>query len=303
MNLKNIFYSLIRGNSIIKLFPLTYMNVGRAFVSSKLFSLIYEKISANNDNTIAECKKTTDFFQTQKSNIDFIADHLKDSKSKDVFSKVISYRCTNKRKYLSSVAQSSFKQYLSSKVVFDSKLFLVDVGACFGESTIDIFTHYKKALKNNLNFKSLIIEPDEQNMRICKRKLKKYNNVIFENYAVGDKEEQIAFSSDLFASSRADKNSSRTVKTTTIDCLCSKHGFEPDYIKFDIEGYEQEALLGAKGTIEKYEPNLAISIYHSDKDMIEIPMYIIDNYDFYDLYVRHYSGFFSDTVLYCVPKG
>ena len=72
-------------------------------------------------------------------------------------------------------------------------------------------------------------------------------------------------------------------------------------MKFDIEGGETEALLGSKNVIEKFRPRLAISIYHSDKNMVDIIQYINQTYPFYKLYVRHYSGFFAETVLYCIP--
>lgn len=65
---------------------------------------------------------------------------------------------------------------------------------------------------------------------------------------------------------------------------------------------ENLALTGTHETILKFRPRLAISIYHSDEDMVEIIQRISRNYPFYDLYVRHYTGFFAETVLYCIEK-
>ena len=42
----------------------------------------------------------------------------------------------------------------------------------------------------------------------------------------------------------------------------------------DIEGAEYEALLGARGTISKYRPGLAISLYHRPADLWQIPLLI-----------------------------
>ena len=72
------------------------------------------------------------------------------------------------------------------------------------------------------------------------------------------------------------------------------------YNKIDTEGCEMEVLMGAAETIRRNRPKLAISIYHSDEHMLEIIEYIHEKYPDYRLYVRHYTGFFAETVLYCL---
>ena len=42
-------------------------------------------------------------------------------------------------------------------------------------------------------------------------------------------------------------------------------------IKLDIEGFEQEAIRGAKQTIRGHRPLLIISAYHNGKDFFDIP--------------------------------
>ena len=73
------------------------------------------------------------------------------------------------------------------------------------------------------------------------------------------------------------------------------------YIKMDIEGSEMDALKGAKNTIMRNSPKLAICIYHSDEDMLRIVSYVHDLNPSYKLYVRHHSRGSSETVLYAVP--
>lgn len=74
------------------------------------------------------------------------------------------------------------------------------------------------------------------------------------------------------------------------------------FIKMDIEGAEYEALLGAKETIQKNKPKLAISIYHKPEDIISIPKLIKSMVPNYRLYIRHYSNADNETVLYAIPS-
>lgn len=76
------------------------------------------------------------------------------------------------------------------------------------------------------------------------------------------------------------------------------------FIKMDIEGSELPSLKSAEKVISANFPRLAICIYHSDADMLEIPEYIMEKYPSYSLYVRQYAAGLheSETVLYAIPK-
>jgi hypothetical protein len=70
------------------------------------------------------------------------------------------------------------------------------------------------------------------------------------------------------------------------------------FIKMDLEGYEELALLGAKETIKRDKPKLAISIYHGKDDYWKLPNIILDADSEYRFYIRHYTLFNNETVLY-----
>jgi len=62
------------------------------------------------------------------------------------------------------------------------------------------------------------------------------------------------------------------VPLTTIDKLVAELKLERvDYIKMDIEGAEQQALLGGRQTIARFHPRLALSSYHRPDDPDRIP--------------------------------
>lgn len=72
-------------------------------------------------------------------------------------------------------------------------------------------------------------------------------------------------------------------------------------INMDIENSELQALIGAEQLIREHHPMLAISIYHSTEQFFRVPLYILEKFPFYKLYLRQHTTITDDTVLYAVP--
>ncbi len=70
----------------------------------------------------------------------------------------------------------------------------------------------------------------------------------------------------------------------------------------DIERSDLEAIRGCEKIIKEQHPKLAICVYHKMEDVQEIPTLILDYYEGYDLYFRHYSPFDVETVMYAIPR-
>ncbi|MBS5803571.1 MAG: FkbM family methyltransferase [Acinetobacter sp.] len=92
------------------------------------------------------------------------------------------------------------------------------------------------------------------------------------------------------------------INATTMDKFCCNNNIMPDFIKMDIEGAEMPALEGGMKTIQECRPQLAISIYHSNEDFINIPLYLNKNLKNYHFKLGHYSPWRSETVLYAIPQ-
>lgn len=92
------------------------------------------------------------------------------------------------------------------------------------------------------------------------------------------------------------------VPLRSLDSLVSR-GVIPkvDFIKLDVEGSELAALKGAMTTIRTHKPKLAISLYHKPNDLFEIPLFIQEQFPFYEMYLGHYTIHNEETVLYCRP--
>ena len=94
----------------------------------------------------------------------------------------------------------------------------------------------------------------------------------------------------------------RIVDVITMDKFCEERNIFPDFIKMDIEGAELSVLKGGISTIKKCRPQLAISIYHSSEDFVNIPLYLKENLENYKFRLGHYSPRLSETVLYAMPN-
>lgn len=97
----------------------------------------------------------------------------------------------------------------------------------------------------------------------------------------------------------------QTGSTTTIsiDDFVKKNNIEKvDFIKMDIEGAEIPALCGAIETIKKFRPKLAIAIYHSLTDMVDIPNWILDLDAEYDIFLDHFTIHAEETVCFAKAR-
>ena len=71
-------------------------------------------------------------------------------------------------------------------------------------------------------------------------------------------------------------------------------------IKMDIEGAESAALEGARQTLARFRPRLAVCVYHRPGDLVEIPQLLTQLRPDSQFYLRHHGPTLFETVLYVV---
>lgn len=177
--------------------------------------------------------------------------------------------------------------------ISDEEVF-VDLG-CFDAMTC---IELKKRIGDKL--KSVIaFEPDEMRIKECKENLEAAH-IDYKLIEKGgwSKETTLHFMNVNGFMTIGDIG--EEVKVTSVDHILD--GEKASFIKMDIEGAEYEALKGCRNTIQKYKPKLAICIYHKLTDIFEIPALILEYCPEYKFYLRHYSPFHVETVLYGIPK-
>ncbi len=222
-----------------------------------------------------------DFYNAHYSEMIKAYNSLEDEKSRAIFSSVINYKLSGRMKYLTSCY--STRDELYSLMPDDIKT-SVDAGA-FNGDTIREAKMFLPSLK-----KVYAIEPDKRNFK----KLYKYSEaeceigVIPINAAAWCENEGGVFfgsgnrNSTAVATASFEHSVDR-ISMVKIDDLTNE---KIDYIKYDVEGAEREALLGSHNTILRDSPTLLISLYHRSRDAFELVNYVRDSYPDYKLYLR-----------------
>ena len=129
------------------------------------------------------------------------------------------------------------------------------------------------------------IEPAPENLECLRRNLKHdidAGRVIVYPKGVWDKNDMLTMrvdpknsAADSFVIQRDDMHDSIKLPLTTIDNLTAELKLDRvDFIKMDIEGAEPRALAGAKATLARFRPRLAISVYHTATDKVTVPQSI-----------------------------
>ena len=224
-----------------------------------------------------------EFFNEHRADFEYAYSLFDDERSKEVFKNVIHYKLSGKIDYL----------FLSDDCegdVMDSVLNpkeikrYVDLGAYNGD-TIRSLIKYSDGLSEVIAF-----EPDRRNFR----KLSEYKDststpkISIYNIGAWDSKGELCFDSSGNRNANISDSpvgkKAVTVSVDSVDNICLD--FAPDYIKYDVEGSEKEALLGSRLTIERHSPRLLVSAYHRSEDLYLLPRLIKELNADYKLYLR-----------------
>jgi FkbM family methyltransferase len=123
-------------------------------------------------------------------------------------------------------------------------------------------------------------EPSGTNFRYLTRTAELNKGIIPINKGLGNSCEEIFIEDNSTVTSTIIRDSGGEgdrVNLTTIDKFVEEKNIKSlDFIKADIEGAEREMLKGAKNTLRKFSPKIAICTYHLHDDPFVLEKLIID---------------------------
>lgn len=199
---------------------------------------------------------------------------------------------------IEKVKEHNFKSYFDMDLlqVSEEEVF-VDLGAWRGDTIDDYINTYGADKYKNIYAYEIV----DDNIELLKNKCRYDKRVIIRPVGVSDKK-GIMYLSDNGTSDAQSLSESGTteIQTVTLDEDIQE---KITFLKMDIEGAEKSAILGAKNHIKEDHPKLAISIYHSNNDLLDIFNLISEIQPKYKFYLR-YNGlpyFPTDYILIGVP--
>lgn len=212
---------------------------------------------------------------------------LSDEKSRSVFASVVRYKLEGKMSYLEGAWSELSELY--SLMPTDSIRTVIDVGAYNGDTLREMkcyFPHLASAIA---------IEPDPKTYKRLMRYVSAETDIDVTAVNAGAWCEDVrgVFQSSSNRNSSINSTASHESKDAAVSLLkIDSLNASPDYIKYDVEGAEREAIAGSYETICQSKPTLLISLYHRSRDIFELILYMREHHPEYKLTLRR---------LRCVP--
>lgn len=244
------------------------------------------------------------YFIANIDNFGNIYNLFSDNESKELFIQVLKAHFTGERKEFDKAFSGNEDWYLFNNLLKpESDSTYIDCGAYDGD-TILLFN---KAAINGYK-KIIALEPDPDIQEKLKNTITNngIKNIDMLKIGAFNTCTKLYFEQNgVYSNITTEEKTNLSPKTIEIkvDCIDNIINDEKvDIIKMDIEGAEYFALDGAKGTILKNKPKLAICLYHNYEDFLRIPLLIHEMNNNYKFYLRHQSYGCTDTILFAIDN-
>ena len=212
---------------------------------------------------------------------------LSDDESRRIFDHILSYKLSGDIGYLLD-AESNEDEIWEHIIHPETVRAAADLGAYNGDTV-------RQLLEKGTPETVWAMEPDARNYK----KLENYAegetraDIIPVNAGAWNEETTLFFDKSGNRNASFEVNRSQTladrpakvveVRAMPLDAVLGSA--RVDYIKYDVEGSEREALDGSLNTLTEHAPTLLVSLYHRSEDLFALPLHI-------HKIAPHYNGFY-----------
>lgn len=220
---------------------------------------------------------------------------LADKKSQKVLDNILNFRLSLDPACL-TMCDSQEDEYFDTEIMplTDDEIF-IDGGGYDGDTVLRFIR------KTNNNYKKIyLFEPDAGLCDKAAANLADYHDIDLVKKGLYSTNKTLRFSSTGDVDGFINPEGDLEISVVALDsCVKEKISL----LKLDVEGAEEEALIGAKKHLKNNSPKLAVAAYHQSQDLWKIPSLITSiNSNYQEFYLRNYSRTSLDIVLYGIPK-
>ncbi len=257
--------------------------------NEKALQVVLADLDAESKNVVHSILKDAEYYNTHNLLDLYIDFYKKEDEIIDLLEKMKSY---SHLKLPAIVYEQCIFEYHHGliylperKIMSLNNMDFIDCGGYIGDSALVFETFYNPK-------KIYSFEPDEENFYYFLETIKLNNlkKVVPLKFGVGAKDHTANIVSLASASYITSDEGNNEIKITSIDNFVNERNLSVGLIKMDIEGYELEALEGARKTIEEFKPVLLISNYHNAEQFINVVKFIQDLTLDYNIIIRHLGG-------------
>ena len=142
----------------------------------------------------------------------------------------------------------------------------------------------------------IAFEPDPVSYKKLCEKFSAESRVMAVNKGLYHQEVVLVFCSSGTRVAAINETGDTQVNMTSLDAVVGESSVS--FIKMNVEGVELNALNGARETICRCRPKLAISAYNLPSHLCQVPFLMRELNPHYDLYLRQHDGGIIETVAY-----
>lgn len=218
---------------------------------------------------------------------------LADDFSRSVLDGLLLFRLTLDSTIVGKIASPYSEEFFAEDVLsFNAGEVFVDGGAFDGDS-------YQRFAEMAPEFaKAYLFEPDAAIYQRAEQRVAGDPRASTCNFGLWSRTGELRFSSTGGMDGAICDDGDIRIQVVAIDEFIQD---KVTHIKLDVEGAEEEALLGARRQISDSRPTMAVALYHRAADLWKIPTLIETLGGQYLYSIRHYSQTVDDSIVYAIP--
>jgi len=221
--------------------------------------------------------------------------NVADRRSREVLKAMIHHRFKLDVKAFENVYDAEATQWFDSEIIgaMEDAVF-VDGGAFDGDTILTFRKMFGKA-RRIYGF-----EIDQSLAQLAQQRFDGVPEVCIYPYGLSDGNREIMFVESGATYGRIASTSQNAVRALVV--ALDEVVKEPiTFLKLDVEGEEEKAIMGAEHHIKASKPVLAIAVYHRAMDPWMLAEQVSCLASDYQFYFRHYTQVGFETVLYGIP--